>query len=269
VKNPLIVSTTKGIKLLNHFVSRIMINAHKYNKISYTEAWNNPKTRRLLVERMIDKDIRVNNGSLYGCYGCKYGRLYNFPPNVARYIYNTYGNCGRVLDSSAGYAGRLLAYWTSNCVEYIGIDPNVQVPYDKIAEYLTSIIPKKYKVYNACSEDFDYEPLGKFDLVFTSPPYFNTEIYSEDPSQSCHKYSQPDIWLEKFLFATLNKCYHALKPGGVMAINIKNCGKHELVEPMLEYMESIGLKEKERICMLQAKRYSNNKTYEYIYVFTK
>ena len=35
------------------------------------------------------------------------------------------------------------------------------------------------------------------DLIFTSPPYFNTEKYSEDDTQSWVRYKKIDDWNEK------------------------------------------------------------------------
>lgn len=269
VLTPVIIANTKGVKLLNHFTDSVLIYTHKYRKPSYEEAWKNLELRELLVRRMIKKDKRVNNRGLFGCFACQFGRLFNFPPNLAKYVYNTYGKGGRVLDFCAGFGGRLLGYWVSNCTEYIGIDPNRNVPYNQIIKYLETFKNKKAQVFYECAEDFDYSLHGKFDIIFTSPPYFNTEIYSEDPSQSCHRYKNSNVWLENFLYKTLSKCSDALKSDGTLAINIKNCGKIDLVNPMINYIESLGFTEKERIMISQSKRYSNNKTYEYIYVFQK
>ena len=36
------------------------------------------------------------------------------------------------------------------------------------------------------------------DLVFTSPPYFDTEKYSDDEAQSYLLYPKLDLWLENF-----------------------------------------------------------------------
>jgi tRNA1(Val) A37 N6-methylase TrmN6 len=269
VPTSIITANTKGIKLMNHFTDPVIIYTHKNNRPSYYEAWNNPDLRKVLVNRMIDKDVRINNRSLFGCFGCQYGRLYNFPVNIAKFMYNTYGKGGSVLDFCAGFAGRLLGFWASDCKEYIGIDPNKNVPYPKIIEFLKQFEDKKAKVYYDCAEDMDYSNLGKFDLIFTSPPYFKTEIYSEDPSQSCHRYGEVKMWLEKFLYTTLQKCSEVLKMDGTFAINIKNSGRIDLVNPMIKYMEKLGFHETDRIMMSHAKRHNNNKTYEYIYIFNK
>ena len=121
---------------------------------------------------------------------------------------------------------------------------------------------------NNCAEDIDYTKLGTFDFIFTSPPYFNTEIYSDDKSQSTSRYPQFNDWLESFLFQTLNKATGVLSHRGILAINIKNSPKHSIVEPMKEFILSLGYLELKPIMLGQPKRYKNTKS-EYIYIFMK
>ena len=64
---------------------------------------------------------------------------------------------------------------------------------------------KNESIIRQCVEDVDYSELGIFDFIFTSPPYFNTEIYTDDPTQSSSRYPEFNDWLENFLFKTLTK----------------------------------------------------------------
>mgnify|MGYP001410059017 CR=1 FL=1 len=47
---------------------------------------------------------------------------------------------------------------------------------------------------------------NKYDLIFTSPPYFNAEQYNggKDKQTWC-RYTTEDDWLTKFLFPVLEK----------------------------------------------------------------
>ena len=58
------------------------------------------------------------------------------------------------------------------------------------------------------------------DLVFTSPPYFNREIYSTDKEQSCLKFPTYPKWLDGYLDKTLKTSYDVLKPERYCIINI-------------------------------------------------
>lgn len=256
-------------KFLNKIMFPVMIKGKKYNKISYFDAWNDMCYRKKLVDRMLEKDYLMNNNSLYSCHACTYGIVYNFPPNVAKCLYN-YFHATRVLDFCAGYGGRLTGFWTSNAKEYVGIDPNKNIPYNKVIEKLKQYDEqdKKVTIINECAEEVDYSSFGKFDFIFTSPPYFNTEIYSDDKCQSSFKYQEFKIWLENFLFKTLSKVSEVIINTGILAINIKDTPKYNIIQPMIEFIVSLGFVQCPSILLGQPKRYKNTKS-EYIYIFLK
>jgi 16S rRNA G966 N2-methylase RsmD len=270
ILNDKITSSTTGSRVLNNFMMPVMIKARRKNKINYIDAWNDLIERRKLVERMLQYDKCMNNGSLYGCYGCIHGRVYNFPINVAKAVYNHF-NAIRVLDPCAGYGGRLAGFWLSNAQEYVGIDPNDN-PYDELAACLSENINEKknYEIIKACAEDVDEESLGQFDMIFTSPPYYDTEIYSENLNQSCHRYKTLSEWLNKFLFKVIHKYTWNLCSDGILAINIKDSNKYNIICPMISYIKSLELyTELIPITIIKPKRHKQNYGKEMIYIFKK
>ena len=54
----------------------------------------------------------------------------------------------------------------------------------------------------------------------TSPPYFNMEIYDSAVEQSVSTTDtsplQEKYWYENYLLVWMNKCFHALKKGGII-----------------------------------------------------
>ena len=74
------------------------------------------------------------------------------------------------------------------------------------------------------SEDFkgkDFEKYDNyFDLYFTSPPYFDTERYSDDETQSYIKFPTYSGWVKGFYRETIYNACRALKNDGVFVINI-------------------------------------------------
>lgn len=268
INNNSVTSNLHGRSILNYFMIPIMIKGHHINTPNYIDCWNDKELREQLVIRMLEYDTMMNNGSLLRCYNAKYKGIYNFPPNVAKTLYNHF-NSKRVLDFCAGYGGRLLGFWTSKAEEYIGIDPNTEIPYTDLINFLQSetSTSKRVQIINDRAEAVDYTKFGKFDTIFTSPPYFNTEIYSDNPSQSCHMYPHIKDWLEKFLFSTLRKVIEVLLPGGTLMINIKDSKKNQIVEPMLQFLRNDKrLIEGNHIKLIQPKRYKNVQQ-EYIYVW--
>lgn len=184
---------------------------------------------------------------------CQYA--VNFPPLTAKLLYQEFlkgaSAPAMVWDPSAGWAGRLLGALSADIgvpVGYIGTDPNPDFytsrttgyaygpisVYSTIAEFYNDIRDTQSlfigdtntaQVYRCGSEHAHKLPvmkdfMGAFDMVFTSPPYFNREGYSEDPNQSYKAFPSYPLWVEGFLRPTLQNAYNALKPGAPLVWNI-------------------------------------------------
>ena len=85
--------------------------------------------------------------------------------------------------------------------------------------------PNTFEIHQLGSEVMQYNPefqtyKGKIDLVFTSPPYFAKEAYSEDEEQSYKKFGTYGLWRDGFLKPTLETAYEWLRPGGYLLWNI-------------------------------------------------
>ena len=73
-------------------------------------------------------------------------------------------------------------------------------------------------------------PDRKYDLVFTSPPYFDLEIFGEgdvegSKSQSTVKFSGEQMWFDGFLKVALQRSWDLLIPGGHLVLNINQADK--------------------------------------------
>src|SRR6185369_16735133 len=113
-------------------------------------------------------------------------RVSNFRPTVARAIYDKYSREGdRILDFSAGFGGRLLG-----CLSlprfYTGIDPcSAQIKgLRRMIRRVGHLLPGRSNIIQGCAENVlaDFRS-NSFDLVFSSPPYFDHERYSKEPTQ--------------------------------------------------------------------------------------
>jgi hypothetical protein len=107
-----------------------------------------------------------------------------------------------------------------------------------------------FKFWQLGSEVMQFDPAfqeykGKLSLVFTSPPYFSKEKYSDDPGQSCVKFSEYDAWRDGFLFETLKTAVEWLRPGGYIAWNIADVEFSGEVMPIeadsQKILESFGM----------------------------
>lgn len=153
----------------------------------------------------------------------------NFRPASAMAIYKFFGkekDC-KVFDSSAGYGARLLgAHVVDNVSEYLGIDPNTADSCNKLIKVLDEDFNTntKKKVLKMGSEDFTVSNFPEyreyFDLYFTSPPYFDTERYSDDETQSYKRFPTYEKWIKGFYRITIYNACDVLKKDGIFILNI-------------------------------------------------
>ena len=141
----------------------------------------------------------------------------NFQTTIAFTIYKLF-KPKNIFDSSAGWGDRLiaaLAYGTS----YTGVDPSkcLKPLYLKMIKTFTKNKKKKYKIINKGIEDVKVNK-GKYDLCFTSPPFFDLEIYEKNKNQSIQKFSSSNKWEKEFLITLINKNIEALQLKGHLVI---------------------------------------------------
>jgi len=194
-----------------------------------------------------------------------------FKPNVAKALYD-YFNVKNVLDFSMGWGDRLAGFYASmNAELYVGLDPRKENHpiYERQARYYDNHLTffekeKKTKFYCEAAEDFYYDGYDDtFDVIFTSPPYFNVERYSHDDNQSWVRYKDIDNWNTQFLQKALDNMLPTLKSGGKLCINISDVyssstGKKnwsKICDPMNEFLdEYTDMEYKGCIGMEMAKR---------------
>ena len=197
------------------------------------------------------------------CSNVKSPRLNNFPPLIARDIYNYYCEDGyRVIDPCAGFSGRLIgASVSKKKIEYTGIDPSEKTYYGliKTKQFINNLNNNfKCNIVNGCAEDIleNYRD-NSFDFCFSSPPYFDTEYYADEKTQSHIKYNNYDEWLEKFLKKTMSEIFRVLKKDRFSLINIGKFGKYNISDDLIEISNKIGFELKET-------KYISFPTYEFI-----
>lgn len=159
---------------------------------------------------------------------------------LSKTVYDLF--CGkRVLDPFMGWGDRMIGALASDCVEYYcGYDINAEMKssYESIVKFCDK--PKVKVDINIC--DFLEAKLedSSFDLVFTSPPYFDFEIYGEWDSVDT-KYAGLIDWTQKFLTPVMKICYAAVKPDGILAIHIGDTYRTKGIGKMLcDIMKSLG-----------------------------
>ena len=208
----------------------------------------------------------------------------NFPPLTARYLYEKYTehisqDLLNVYDPSAGWGGRILGAMSSlKRIHYIGTDPNTdnyidelgKTRYEYVADFFNNEVletnpfweeeKNTYHLFQDGSEfignNSEFQTYkGTLDLVFTSPPYFDREQYSEDEEQSYKLYPKYDSWRDGFLKPTLVNAYESLRENRYLLWNIADIkiGKnkyHPLEQDSIDIIESLGGEYKGKLKML-------------------
>jgi 16S rRNA G966 N2-methylase RsmD len=176
--------------------------------------------------------------------------------DLHEYIYNNVAQCTnfnttvmisilkllkptRVLDPSAGWGDRLLATIAYGA-SYTGVDPsNCMYPiYNSI---INKFAPKnKKKEYTIINEGFENATIEEnaYDLVFTSPPFFDFEIYEKSEKQSLNKFNTLDKWLNGFLYPLIEKSTKALVNGGHFGLYISDYKGISFVKSMFDYINN-------------------------------
>ena len=194
----------------------------------------------------------------------------NFRPTAAKLIYQKYG--GEVVwDMSCGWGGRLLGFLTaSNTKHYIGTEPSSKT-YAGLQKMVKdfSYFGKQVDIYKLGSEE--YKPKKEsLDLCFTSPPYFDTEKYSDEDTQSYKKFPTKDGWVNGFLRKTIQNCYDGLKDNKYMLMNIANTPKYNFIEEeTIRISKELGFVQEDTLQLTLSSVMGAGYKYEPVFVFRK
>lgn len=149
----------------------------------------------------------------------------DFPPALARKLALENGctSESHVLDPCAGWGGRMIGLSTLGC-QYTCYEPATRTyrGLRRLRRYLHNLNPE-FRATVVCQpyEDTD-EKLSHYDFAFTSPPYYDTEAYSDEPTNSLNRYATFDAWVEGFFHPLIDKTMRQLKPGAVFVLNVGN-----------------------------------------------
>lgn len=249
---------------------------YKTEKKTLRENWDNDDKLRSLILKTYKWQLKFGRGvfttnrirqnaKVY----CSKQSVSNFRPTVAKYIYNNFGNKGVVWDMSAGWGGRLLGFLASDCKKYIGTEPSTQ-SFNGLLEIkeIYNYVNKEIELQCIGSENFI--PKEKVDLCFTSPPYFDTEEYSQEETQSFKAHPTKKQWIKGFLKQTISNCKFSLKDNGYMIINISNTKSNDWIEQeTIKIAKREGFKFINTYYLVLSSIAGNGKKREPIFIFKK
>lgn len=261
-----------GNSASNYFQQYNRWEANSIRSPGPARTWRTKNTMITLMGSLFTLKVpKIDKGTLRGCLHLRKYTCSQFRPSTAKALYDKF-NAKNVLDFSMGWGDRLAAFYAGNTTEhYVGLDPkadnhpiyNTQRDfYNKHTTFFENEKTSEFHISPA--EEFDFTPYTNyFDMVFTSPPYFNLEHYSQDNTQSFKRYKKVEQWSNEFLHKVLTNIYPSVKLHGIVAINISDVfstsGKGqkrwlEITNPMNNHLKSLGMEYMGAVGMEMAKR---------------
>jgi hypothetical protein len=223
-----VAGSTTGLRLANFFQPQMWsVRVSRY--LSPHDVFNSDRLLRAAIERswrIWPDRFGANPATLRRILKTFPGAasVSNFRPTVARAVVTHFSpDRGTIVDFSAGYGGRLLGALSSKR-RYIGIEPclpqvkGLRRLHDSLSQFHAN---GNAEILKGCAEDLmPLLPRHCADLIFSSPPYFNWEKYSEDSSQSYIRYGTYEEWQKEFLERILVESARILRKSGRLVLNV-------------------------------------------------
>jgi 16S rRNA G966 N2-methylase RsmD len=191
----------------------------------------------LIIQKAQEKYGELNNFTLRETIYDMTNECTSFrPSNFVSIIQLLNSKC--VLDFSSGWGDRLIGALACN-VSYCGIDPNTCL-HKGYQDMIKTFKSKKKVMMIEDGIKTAIIPKWKFDLIFTSPPYFDFEVYSKGAKQSINNNNTEQKWFDNFLKVALNKTWNLLSHSGYAVIIINhNNNKQTYIYQMINHMNSL------------------------------
>lgn len=202
--------------LTDYFSEECRIQCVFKKNLSPLEYWNTHREQLIAALKRKKMEINIHNlrEEMY---------IYNKPCNnfripVCLEILKLF-KPKKWLDISAGWGDRLLSALLYKPLElYCGVDPNpcLHPCYNKMIKTFGSSNTK----YILIEDGFETAKLPDttFDLIFSSPPFFDLEIYSNASTNSITKYQSQELWFNEFLMKSIHKAINYLSVKGYLVL---------------------------------------------------
>ena len=220
----------------------------------------NEGTKNVMHENRLRQSIKIYTGTQ---------SVSNFRPTAAKLIYEKFGG-DTIWDMSCGWGGRLIGFLASSRKRYIGTEPS-SLTFEGLEKIKKDFfyLKKSVELHKLGSEEF-IPDRNSLDLCFTSPPYFDTEKYSDEETQSYIKFPTKEEWVNGFLRKTIENCYIGLKSGKYMLINIANTPKYKFIEEETQKIaKELGFVQNDTLQLTLSSVMGAGYKYEPIFVFKK
>lgn len=225
------ISSTQrlGMKLCEHFFPNFYdIEDKKGN--SFKSLWTAKNLERVLRWNRKSHSTpylsEIKRG-IYFNFGLPKSTMYR--PQMAKMVVANLGGVN-VFDPCAGWGGRMLGSIAAGAYSYIAFEPNTET-YENLLRLVDFLnLRDKVRIYKDSALNMKNYGIKNIDVVLTSPPYFDLEVYSHEDTQSINGCSSYKMWVEKFLEPLVSGTIETLKPNGWSCWNVHNVGKMKMID---------------------------------------
>lgn len=280
--NKLSISNYTGTSIIKHFSPHIFEVKSAYSsKPSVLEAFNNDKMLLKTIKNRIDGNYTIHGNMIK--QGLRNSRVAFassiFNSTVAKFLYSKYTTENSIIyDYSMGFGQRLLgALALPYKITYVGVDPLMRSvnSNQQIFDFFSTYIPglnKEVELIQSGSETYkDVKYAEKIDFAFSSPPYFDLEIYEKSPKQAY--YNGYGEFINNYWKNTVANLQYLICKKGILALNIKEkLNKFNLAMDMCNTVKEFGFVQIDRYDLqLTHNNMFNNQSnkLEPIFVFQK
>jgi 16S rRNA G966 N2-methylase RsmD len=242
-----------GMKLCEHFFPNFFDIENKDGN-SFKSLWTADKLEKVLRWNRKSHStpyLSELRRGIYFNYNLAKSTMYR--PQMAKMVVTNLG-AKRVLDPCAGWGGRMLGTIAAGA-EYVAFEPNTET-YEGLLNLSKFLgIQDKVRIIKDSALEMDKYDIGEFDLILTSPPYFDLEVYSHEDTQSikgCDTYS---IWVNNFLKPLIELSISHMKVDGWSCWNVHNVGKMKMIDDVKEIHN--GFNNQKIFSVISSKRQTN------------
>ena len=206
------------------FTEQIRVKCVFRNNSSPLEYWN--KNKQQVISKSQAKFKNTNIKSLREIMYQNIRLCNNFRVSLCLTILKVF-KPKKWLDISAGWGDRLLSAILYSKTEdfelYCATDPNKDLHplYQNMINTLVDDSSKhKFVLIEKGFENTKFQT-DDFDIVFSSPPFFDLETYSVHEDDSLVKYNTQNSWADNFFKPMLINAYNHLRNGGKLILYIE------------------------------------------------
>ena len=222
---PIDTRSRPGHKILDHHMPHFW-NVKNHKGISVKDIFTQENLEKALLANL------MNHSTPYPTEIRRMLIMYGGLGNVTKYRTVTskaivqYFGAKRILDPCAGWGGRMLgSLAAAPDTHYCGFEPDTNTC-DGLMNILSdeaipSNVTNRAEIWNEPVEQMLPTIQEKYDLVLTSPPYFNLELYTSG-SQSTQSFPTWNEWADKWLKPVILGCLACLKENGTSCWSVKN-----------------------------------------------